>query len=739
MTDPTPLTLEDSRAIARRAIDALLAASSPETAEVDGKAVTFTAERSAQRLGVQASWEGGFARFAVIGGDGSVERRSTPEDKGHKYSLGVVSELGQREVAWVCLEWLVRDAIRTNERAFDVSFSNSLSMRDRDEAGNLKNAAYGARSRALARASGLTGQKREHVGTYDLIKNEWSPTPTETLQRLLTLCTIKVHFYDRGEGRLISGNPLFSIAGAAAPGTSSPVAPPTNAGLAGVHQWYGGVRTQLEGLLELLEHIQENEPPESEVEAWVTEQGTLKPGRYTAVLARLPINLGLAEVIDGRWQLTDLGLSLLESRDGLAGYRIFNATYIGFDETLAYLSAHPGARADAVHEYLNQVLEVNWKSTAQAMRRANWLVSFGLAESNRGSFRLTAEGVELANELPAALIERANEVPKTAEVEDEIEEQGSPVLVSEQVEVPDLVLPEGLLQQCCAALNAGKHLMLLGPPGTGKSTIGQALGQLAAEVYGLGPPLLATASADWTTYDTIGGWTQRSDQMLTFREGVVTRALKEKRWLILDEVNRADIDKSFGELFTVLAGGTVTTAYTQLEHDREVPVKIGPDASPYNLGPWFRIVATMNVRDKASLFRLSYAFIRRFAVITVPGLDDPQLAQLARREGKAMELSDDVVETAVRAFSIEHGLSKFVELGPSMLRDVLSYTAHRSVGALRAVAEGFELFILPQLEGLEDAAATDVHALLGDLFAADADVAAMLQARFRVNYPHVFR
>lgn len=738
MTDqPSTLTIEDSGRVTRAAVGALIGGEVPDRAEIAGRSVRLTGEIANGRLSVMAEWDDGHARFSVQGGDASIERRSPIEDRGHRYSVSVHSELGQREIAWLSLEWVVRDAIRAGERSVDVSFTHAYLMRDRDEHGNLLNAAIGARSRELAEQSGLSGEARVPMGSFELTTSRWHPSESEVLRRMITLAVIKAHFLDRGEGRLFAGQPLFSItAGVDDQPPTAPPMPGPRRDLSGVHPWFGGMAAQLDGLLDLLDHVQEEAPPEVQLQSWLADRGKLTVGRYPEVLARVPLHLGLTEVHDGRWQLTSLGLELLESRDPELAYRTFAATYVGFDQTLAYIGSHPGAGGDELHEYLGQVLTVQWKSAAQPVRRANWLVAFGLAESDRGRFVLTERGHRVLQAVGGEILVDPGE---EEDDEPEIEEEGSPVLDPTQVDVRELILPTDLLAQCCAALNAGKHLMLVGPPGTGKSTLGSALGQLAAEVYGLGPPLLATASADWTTYDTIGGWTQRSDQTLTFREGVVTRALKEKRWLVLDEVNRADIDKSFGELFTVLAGGTVTTAYTRVEDEREVPVRIGPDASPYNLGPWFRIIATMNLRDKASLFRLSYAFMRRFAVITVPGLGDPQLTELARRDGGALGLDDDAVALATRAVSRQHGLSRFVDLGPSMLRDVLAYVGQRSTRPAVAVAEGIELFVLPQLEGLEDAAARDLDAVLGDLFGMEPSACTRLRDRFQASYPHIFR
>ena len=298
--------------------------------------------------------------------------------------------------------------------------------------------------------------------------------------------------------------------------------------------------------------------------------------------------------------------------------------------------------------------------------------------------------------------------------------------------------PPGVLERCCAALNAGKHLLLLGPPGTGKSTIAAAL---AAQAYddGIcrGEAKLATASADWSTYDTIGGWAQQANGQLAFREGIVTRALRERRWVVLDEVNRADIDKCFGELFTVLSGGTVTTAYTDA---KGAEVQIGPDAPLYRFGPDTRLIATMNVRDKASLFRLSYAFMRRFAAVHVPGLDDEALHRLAQRAGEKRGIAADRWEFANRVLSRAHGLGDAVDLGPALLIDLLEYAAKRpDASTERAIGEGIELLVFPQLEGAEDDRAQEALARLDRLFTADAAVLRELHASLRSYFPHLKR
>lgn len=210
-------------------------------------------------------------------------------------------------------------------------------------------------------------------------------------------------------------------------------------------------------------------------------------------------------------------------------YRAFVAHYVGFEETLAFYGRHPKADAADLLADLNRRLGMSWAVTAQPIRRAHWLRSMGMLDGERGAWSLSAAGRRVFDRFPDSF---KHDVPQAEGVIDDQGNDDSVVqparLSPEDVPLGDLQLAETLIARCCAALNAGKHLLLIGPPGTAKSAVGKALAQHAADVFGLGTPMLATASADWTAYDTIGGWSQRPDGgRLTFRPGVLTRALRD--------------------------------------------------------------------------------------------------------------------------------------------------------------------------------------------------------------------
>ena len=308
-----------------------------------------------------------------------------------------------------------------------------------------------------------------------------------------------------------------------------------------------------------------------------------------------------------------------------------------------------------------------------------------------------------------------------------------------------IAVPLDTLKEIYTSIVDGKHIILYGPPGTGKTTLA---GLISDKLFSC-ESRFETAVADWTSFETVGGLRLTvidGQESLQPELGVITEAIvaclnrigeqafvdsgPQGVWLVLDEMNRANMDAAFGQVFTALDQGHPEVSLPFFDAARRrltVPKR-------------FRIIGTMNTYDKNFLFRLSYALTRRFALIPVdvPRNDDEDarneekaklwqdlqraLSERGIKEATAEELAttygdtlmkplyDDLI-TTMRATATEqaHGLGR--SIGFAQIASALRYAVFEiemeladHEDCMEALDRGVRAAIIPQLEGLPNSA-----------------------------------
>ncbi len=250
---------------------------------------------------------------------------------------------------------------------------------------------------------------------------------------------------------------------------------------------------------------------------------------------------------------------------------------------------------------------------------------------------------------------------------------------------------------------------------------------------------MLTASTAWTAQDLVGGYQPLGSGTIGFIEGALLRDFD--RPIVIDELNRAPVDKVLGPLFSVLSGQASTLPYREdvtnakSEFHKVLP-KPGSATHPHEHAPGvaWHLICTLNTYDKTQLGQISYALSRRFAWIEVPPPAD--LAAFVRDHLTSLGTTPppaapnpvaDMWEAVNSARPI--GAAPIIDLIASAqtLDPSIDFFATPSAGSWNLLLAVFSMCILPLMDGLAPLDMERLARAVADAWALDPAHAQLLE------------
>lgn len=240
-----------------------------------------------------------------------------------------------------------------------------------------------------------------------------------------------------------------------------------------------------------------------------------------------------------------------------------------------------------------------------------------------------------------------------------------------------LHVPQDWLQECIDLLSDRPQLIFYGPPGTGKTYLAQAIGKhLAGDNV-----RLVQFHPAYSYEDFFEGYRPQADGGFALKPGPLRKIVSQAKEnpndpyvLIIDEINRGNLAKVFGELYFLLEYRTENVELLYADEEFNLPENVF-------------IIGTMNTADR-SIALVDAAMRRRFSFLPLHPSEAPTSGILRSwlaatgRPGRVADLLDELNRR------IEDPDFK---IGPSyVMRDAV----HRDGGLERA----WRTSILPLLE-----------------------------------------